>query len=116
MEEQEYSLFDCTNEQCAVELGKLLSAGQVILGSLSYFRASYTLKIKVIDLSNEKTVYSDKVSASSLDQMSEAMELFTFKLAGLTYTENEEHKIARQFGELFIETTPSRADIEPALS
>jgi hypothetical protein len=109
--EQGYSLFDCTNEQCAVEFGKLLSAGQVILGSLSYFGGSYTLKIKVIDLSNEKTVYLDKVSASSLDQMSEAMELFAFKLAGLTYTENGEHKIARQFCELFIETTPSRADI-----
>jgi len=111
LEKQGYSLFDCTNEQCAVGLGKFLSAGQVVLGSLSYFRGSYTLKIKVIDLSNGKTVYSDKVSASSLYRMIKAMELFVFKLTGLTYMENREHKIARQFGELFIETTPSRVDI-----
>ena len=111
LEEEDYSLFDCTNDQCAIELGRRLSAEQVLLGSLSHYSSSYILKIKMIDVSNGENIYSDNISTSSLDQMEEALELFVFKLAGLTHTEDEQLEIAREFSEVFIETTPSRADI-----
>ena len=35
LEAQEYSLGDCTDEQCAIEFGKLLAAEQIVLGAVS---------------------------------------------------------------------------------
>ena len=35
MEAQAYSMGGCTDESCAIEVGKLLSAEQIILGDLS---------------------------------------------------------------------------------
>ena len=35
LEAQEYSLSDFTDEQCAIEFGKLLAAEQIVLGAVS---------------------------------------------------------------------------------
>lgn len=45
LEEIEFSNADCTDEACQLEIGKLLSASQIIVGSLGKFGAKYILNI-----------------------------------------------------------------------
>ncbi len=46
----EYSLNDCTDEECAIEIGKLLSAEQIVLGIVGIFGQRYYLNVKIIDV------------------------------------------------------------------
>ena len=111
LEAQAHSLGGCTDEACAIEFGKLLSAEQIILGTLSTLGASYILNAKIIDITLGKNIKAEKVSADSLESMADAAELLAFKLAGLTFSTGGEDIIAREFGEVFVETDPPGAAI-----
>ncbi len=111
----ENSLFSCTNEQCAVDIGSRLASGQVIRGTVSRTSDGYTLKIRVIDVSNGRIVFLNEVSDRFLSELRDSMELLAFKLSGLITIRNNKPVIAREFTQLFIETIPSRADIYPEI-
>ena len=107
----ESSLFSCTNEQCALDIGSGLAGGQVVQGTLFRTSAGYTLKIQVLDVSNGRIIFLDEVSERFLSDMRDSMELLAFKVGGLITIRNNKPVIAREFTQLFIETIPSRADI-----
>ncbi len=107
----ETSLFSCTNEQCALEIGSRLAGSQVIRGTLFRNSDGYTLKIQVLDVSNGRVIFLDEVSERFLSAMRDSMELLAFKVGGLITIRNNKPVIARDFTQLFIETLPSRADI-----
>ena len=111
VEAQKYSLEGCTDEACAVEFGRLLAADRIILGTVSSLGGRYIITAKIINVETGENIKADKVSAASIDGLAEETELLAFKLAGLTYTEGAEAKIAKEFGEVFITTDPSGADI-----
>jgi TolB-like protein len=111
LEVQEYSLFGCTDEKCAIQIGRLLSAEQIVLGTLSQVGGRHILFAKIIDVESGVSIRADRVDAASVEEMTEAAELLAFKLAGLTYTKGAEAKIANEFGELFVETDPSGAEV-----
>ena len=111
LEAQEYAIADCTDERCAVEFGKLLAAEQIVLGSFSSIGGTYVLNARVIDVAQGKNIKADTVEVARLENVTEATELLAFKLAGLTYSRGEEVQVARQFGEVFVETDPPGADI-----
>ena len=111
LEAQAFTLTGCTDESCAVEFGKLLAAEQIILGDFSRLGGKYILNVKVIDVELGENLRADSVTFNSLDDIQEEAELLAFKLAGLTYSRSGSVKIATEFGDLFIETDPSPADI-----
>jgi len=51
------------------------------------------------------------VDTKSIAKMTDAVNLLAFKLAGLTYYRGEQVEIAKEFGEVFIQTKPSGAEI-----
>lgn len=108
---QEISLAFCTDEKCAIEVGKLLSAEQIVLGTLSYIGGKYILNVKIIDVLTGKNLKADKIDARSIAQMIDASEILAFKLSGLTYYKGETVEIARQFSEVFVKTEPEGAEI-----
>ena len=111
MEAQAYSLGGCTDESCAIEVGKLLSAEQIILGDLSAIGSKIILNAKIIDVELGRNIKADTVDAQGMEEMTEAVELLAYKLAGLTFAEEGDVRIARTFGEALVETVPSGADI-----
>jgi TolB-like protein len=111
MEAQAYSISGCTDESCAIEVGKLLSAEQIILGDLSSIGGKIILNAKIIDVESGRNIKADKVEAAGIGAMTNAVELLAFKLAGLTYTTGGDVKVATTFGEVFIETIPAGAEI-----
>jgi TolB-like protein len=111
MEAQAYSLGGCTDESCAIEVGKLLSAEQIILGDLSSIGGKIILNAKIIDVEKGFNIKADNVEASGIGEMTTAVELLAYKLAGLTFTSGGNVQVAQSFGEVLIETNPSGADI-----
>jgi TolB-like protein len=108
---QEFSAADCTDEACAVEFGKLLSAEQIVLGTVSSVGGKYILTAKIIDVKTGRNLKADKAQANSLGDLTDAVEPLAFKMAGLTVQRGTETVVAREFGEIFVETTPTEADI-----
>ena len=112
MDAQAYTLTGCTDESCAIEVGKLLAAEQIILGDLSSIGGKFILNVKIIDVEKGKNINADSVDASNMGEMTETVELLAYKLAGLTYSSGGGSvQIAEAFGEVLIETSPSGADI-----
>lgn len=50
LEEIEFSVSDCTSEDCQIHIGELLSANQIIVGSLGKVSDRFILNIKLIDV------------------------------------------------------------------
>ena len=111
LEAQEYSLSDCTDEQCAIEFGKLLAAEQIVLGAVSRIGGKYVITAKVIDVTTGTNIKADTVEATSLDDLTTQVNLLAYMLAGLTYREGGEAQIAKAFGEVFVMTEPDEAEV-----
>lgn len=107
----EEGLFSCTNAQCAIDIGLRLAAEHVVRGTVYRTSDGYTLKIRVVDVSNGRVIFLDDISNRFFSEMRDSMELLAFEVSGLVTIKNERPEIARQFTEVFIETVPSRADI-----
>ena len=96
LESQAYSISDFTDEKFAIEVGKLLSAEQIILGTLSSFAGKYVLYAKIIDVATGKNIRADRVQTESLEKMTEAVDVLASKLAGIIYQKVDiEDKIFR---------------------
>lgn len=104
-------LFDCTREECAAAVAQAASAGQSIVGELVNRAGNYVLAIQLIEVSTGRILYIDALMERSLESMRQSMELFAYKLAGLTVMSGKETRIAQEFGEVFVETVPPRAEI-----
>ncbi len=112
LDAQRFSLQGCTDESCAVEVGKLLAAEQIVIGELSRVGNRFILNAKIIDVQQGKNIRADNVSASSLEEIADTgAAMLAAKLAGLTYQQGSTDRIATSFGELFIATEPSGAEV-----
>lgn len=108
---QRYMLSGCTDDSCAVEIGQLLAADRIVLGTVSSVGGKIIVNAKIINVENGENIKADNVRADSISQMTEEIELLAFKLAGLTYTKGEEVQIATAFGDVLVQTDPTGADI-----
>jgi hypothetical protein len=111
LEAQEYSIAECTEDTCAVQLGRLLAAQQIVLGQISRVGSTYVITAKLIDVTTGRNVKAEKVQADSLEGLTGAADLLAYTLAGLTFRGGGETQIATAFGELFVETVPPEADV-----
>lgn len=63
LKEQDFSmsdLSDCSSADCAVEIGKLLNAGQLVLGSIGKVGKTYSIDVRLVDVSSGKIVKTSK--------------------------------------------------------
>ena len=77
---QEASISDCTDEACAVEIGKLLAAEQIIMGTVAALGSKYIINAKVIDVTTSKTIGADSISAASVEELDIACQKLTLSL------------------------------------
>jgi hypothetical protein len=64
LNEQKFQLSDCSDSICAVQIGKILYADMVIVGSLSKI-AKYTLALKIVDVKNGSIMLADSETAET---------------------------------------------------
>lgn len=69
LETQAFSLSGCVDESCAVEIGKLLSADTIIIGSLNKIASRYILTTKMVSVELGEIVGGDIFQGNNLEEI-----------------------------------------------
>ena len=70
--EQKFQNSGCTEQECAVEMGKLLNVKQMLVGSLSKLLDTYYITVNVVDVETGKITASYNSDASSSRELKDA--------------------------------------------
>lgn len=88
MKAQSFTLSGNTDEFYATEIGKLISAEQIIIGTFSHIGEEYILNVKIVDIIIGQNTRSEKVSFATIDLLQESIDLLAAELAGLSNVED----------------------------
>ena len=109
---QEQSLEPYIDETFAIKIGKLISAEQIVLGTVSRIGIKYFIAAKIIDITTGKTLKAEKVQADSIETLAVQAETLGHRLAGLTAVfQNGEIESRSIFGELLVTTIPNNTEV-----
>ena len=111
LDAQAFSISACTDDACAIEVGELLSAEQIVLGSFSKVGTEFIINAKIIDVAKGSHLKADKISFSELSDLTDSVDLLAYKMAGLTYKQGGQDRIANNFIDVLITTVPPGAEI-----
>ena len=64
LSEQGFQLSDCTTDECAVEVGRLLGVERMLAGSLAKIGQTHTINIRIIDVQSGKITAAESVDCS----------------------------------------------------
>jgi hypothetical protein len=70
----------CTDEDCAVEIGKKLSADQVVLGSVALADGKYIVNARIVETASSRTLAADSISAASAVELPEVCNTLSVSL------------------------------------
>jgi len=82
LSEIEFSNSDCTDEQCQLEIGRMLSADRIIVGSLGKFGDRYLITMKLIEVETAQSTNASSSIYSSLNDLLEDSKNLVLKLVG----------------------------------
>lgn len=69
LNETEFSLSDCAEEECQIEVGKLLAADFIVVGSIGRVSNRYVLGTKMLQVANGETVSSAYEIYRTMDEV-----------------------------------------------
>ncbi|MBN2051183.1 MAG: hypothetical protein JW760_12095 [Spirochaetales bacterium] len=99
LKEMEFSMSGCTNESCYLEVGKLLSAEGIVVGSLGKVGSRYVLSVKLLKTETAATVSTADGMYADLDKL----------LDGI-------NEVALELGEPYRETAVTVEEPAPAVA
>jgi hypothetical protein len=99
LEAQAFTLSGCTDEACAIEIGKLLAADTIVVGELSSLGEKMNLSIRMMDVTTGMTRAAETVVIDSVDTMQDSTFTAAYSLVGLKYIAGSS---VEETGELFI--------------
>jgi len=79
--EQKFQNSGCTEQECALEMGKLLNVRRMLVGSLSKLVDAYYVTVNVIDVETGKIIESYQTQASSSSELRNACRELANKIA-----------------------------------
>ncbi len=62
LKEQAFQLLDCTSDECAVEMGRLLGVQQMVAGSVSKLGETHTITLRLIDVETGEVLAAEMTS------------------------------------------------------
>jgi len=83
LKEQMFQKTGCTTTECAVEVGKILNASQMIVGSLSLLGDDFYVMIRVVDVETAETKFSDTLSCSKESELKKVTNSLISRLTGV---------------------------------
>ncbi len=84
LSEAQFSNSGCADESCAIEIGQLLSASEMIVGSLGSVGSRYLMNIKLIDVETGKTIKDVSEKYGSIDELVDGSEFIISTLFNKT--------------------------------
>ncbi|MGC8765697.1 MAG: CsgG/HfaB family protein [Brevinematia bacterium] len=82
LEEQKLTLISSSDDDYIKKIGNLLSADQILVGSLSYLGSTYYLNVRIIEVKSGEMVFGDTEKASSISDLSSIAERVASKISG----------------------------------
>jgi TolB-like protein len=80
LSEQGLQQTGCTDTACAVEMGKLLSARKILVGTLTKIGSVFTLNAKVVDVESGKIDFAESERCNREDDIDAASRILAIKL------------------------------------
>ena len=72
----------CSDDSCALEIGKMLSAELIVVGNLSRVGSRYLMSVKMLDTETSRTMGTANGKFNDLDELIDGLEPIAFSLAG----------------------------------
>ena len=110
---QSFSLSGCVDDSCAVEIGKLLAAESIIVGTLSKVGEKMLLSIRLVGVSTGKGIRAEVITIDSVDDLQKKCFVAAYNLAGLKYISGSDSPITEK-GSLYVEA-PEGMSLEISL-
>ncbi|MFC2170819.1 PEGA domain-containing protein [Calditrichota bacterium] len=113
LREQGFQMEDCSSDECAVEMGRLLGVQKIIAGSLAKVGETHTINVRMIDIESGEIVAAHSVDCRcNIDdvltvRMKDAAQL----LAGLSVSKEKILEKTLEKGDLYIKSNPAGAMI-----
>ena len=81
MMEQGIQQTGCTDQACAIKLGKMLNVQRIVVGSFGKLMGSTFLNIRVVDVEVGQVVYSDSAKGDNVDEVTRGAREIAIKMA-----------------------------------
>jgi TolB-like protein len=69
LNEIQFSLSGCTTEECQLEVGRMLSANQIVVGSVGNIGRVFMLNMKIVEVETGKTISTASGSFNSIENL-----------------------------------------------
>jgi len=90
LKEMEFSYEDCTDESCQLEIGRLLAANQIVVGSVGRVGERYLLTIKLIDVETGEALKTGSEKYTTLNRLIDDCERLAREFAKAAAPKQEE--------------------------
>ena len=81
LKEMEFSMSGCSDESCMLEIGKMLSAEGIVIGSIGRVGSKYVLSAKMLETETAKTLSAADGIYQDLDELLEDISSLVSKLS-----------------------------------
>jgi len=81
LKEQGLQRTGCTDQECAVEIGKLMSANRIFIGEVSKLGSSLIITVRIVDVEKGVSVFAAREKAKSVDVLDVSVTKLTRKLS-----------------------------------
>ena len=85
LEAQAFSLSGCTDESCAIEIGKLLAADNIVVGEISLVGEAHVLSVRLVNVTSGRTLSAEVANIESLENLQDAVFTAAYALTGMKY-------------------------------
>jgi TolB-like protein len=89
LKEQEFQLSGCTETECAVQAGKLLSAHKVLVGTVNKLGAAFIINARIIDVEKGVMEFGESTKVASEAELDNGCRVFAKKLATMIKESSE---------------------------
>ncbi len=89
LKDQGFSKEECTDQSCAVKIGKVLSVRKILMGEINKMGRSYMITVRIVDVERGISGYSANEKAAGEDDMDRASIKITSKLTKNIYMGNK---------------------------
>ena len=87
LKEMEFSISDCSDESCLLEIGKMLSAEVIVVGNIGRVGTRYVLSTKILETETAKTLNTADGIYKDLDALLDDIDNIVNALAGTAISE-----------------------------
>ncbi len=113
LEAQAFSLSGCTDDSCAIEIGELLSAEKIVVGSLDGIGEAMVLTIRLVDVEKGNIERAEVINIDNLENLQKQSFTAAYNIAGLKYIAGSDLAV-KEKGSLYI-TAPDGMELEVSL-